>query len=829
MAQVILSSVGQALGGPVGAAVGAAAGAALDAAAINALKPARQLGPRLPGLRVTSTAEGAPLACVLGRARVAGQVIWAARFRERQVRGGSAKGGRTVEHRYSLSFAVGLCEGPIDGVGRVWADGRPMDMTGVTMRVHRGTETQTPDALIAAVEGAAPAFRGVAYVVFEDLPLEAYGNRPPQLSFEVFRRPGSGGLEEKLTGVCLIPGAGEFVYGAETVLRRTGLTQSAAENVHNGQGRPDFLVSLDQLEAQLPNVTDVSLVVSWFGDDLRAGHCTVRPGVERADKRTLPMAWSVAGLDRSAARLISADAQGRANYGGTPSDGTVRQAVAELKARGYRVTLYPFLMMDVPPGNGRPDPYGGAEQAPFPWRGRITAADGAGAAAVSAFFGGPSGWGWRRCVRHYAELAAAAGGVDAFLIGSELRGLTTVRDGAGQYPAVAELKALAAECRAILGAGCRISYAADWTEYFGHQPPGGDVRFHLDPLWADPNVDFVGIDWYPPLSDWRPGVAHLDAQAGWAGPRDGDYLRAGVAGGERFDWYYASEPDRLAQVRTPVTDGAHGEPWVFRVKDLIGWWSNAHHERMGGVRSGAPTAWVPRSKPIRLTEFGCPAVDKGANSPNLFHDPKSAESALPPFSNGDRDDLVQRRALEAVVDHFAQPAANPISPVYGGLMIEGLDAWCWDGRPYPDFPAREDVWSDGGNWRLGHWLNGRMGAGSAVDLVRAVLARGGVGEDEVDLSEVTGDAAGYVIERPMSTRDALAPLAAAFGFEMAEADGRIRLAARDGATTARPGSWPGRTGRRRPWSDGGGWSPRPTRCGCGSWTRRPTIRPGPRA
>ena len=30
----------------------------------------------------------------------------------------------------------------------------------------------------------------------------------------------------------------------------------------------------------------------------------------------------------------------------------------------------------------------------------------------------------------------------------------------------------------------------------------GDVFFHLDPLWADPEIDFVGVDNYVPLSDW---------------------------------------------------------------------------------------------------------------------------------------------------------------------------------------------------------------------------------------------------------------------------------------------------------------------------------------
>ena len=299
MAQVVLSAVGQSVGGPVGRVIGATIGRVIDDRVIGSLSPARQLGPRLDGLKIQGTAEGAPMACVFGRARVAGQVIWAARFLEGKVKGRAGKGGpRTVDYAYSLSFAVALCEGEIDGIGRVWADGRLMELNGVAMRVHRGGEDQRPDPLIEAVEQDAPAYRGVAYVVFEDLPLGPFGDRVPQLSFEVFRRPRGAGprLEDRLEGVCLIPGAGEFALATEAVVRREGLTRTTAENVHNGEGRADLIVSLDQLQAQLPNLKRVSLVVGWFGDDLRAGHCRVRPGVERRDKPTEPMIWSVAGV-----------------------------------------------------------------------------------------------------------------------------------------------------------------------------------------------------------------------------------------------------------------------------------------------------------------------------------------------------------------------------------------------------------------------------------------------------------------------------------------------------------------------------------------------------
>ena len=340
MAQVILSGIGSAIGGPIGGALGKLAGSLIDRAAIDALTPARIVGRNLLGLQLNSTAEGAPMSCAFGRARLSGQIIWAANFKQSKIAAltGGGKGGPNIEtYSYSLSFAVAVCEGPIDGFGQVWADGQAMDMTGVVMRTYLGDEAQSVDPLIEAIEGTAPSYRGVAYVVFEDLVLDNYGARPPEFAFEVFRRPIAPGgpprLEDRLTGVCLIPGAGEFVLATQTVLRRDGLTVSTAENVNNPSGRPDLLVSLDQLQAQLPRVDTVTLVVAWFGTDLRCGSCAIMPGVEAAAKSTIPITWSVGGLAREDAHLISTSEGGPA-YGGTPADATVLQAIAELKARG---------------------------------------------------------------------------------------------------------------------------------------------------------------------------------------------------------------------------------------------------------------------------------------------------------------------------------------------------------------------------------------------------------------------------------------------------------------------------------------------------------------
>lgn len=833
MATLALAAVGAAVGGALlptgltllgatiggaalGSQLGALAGSVVDQALFGASGQSRNVtGPRLRELHVTASTEGAPIPRLYGRARLGGQLIWADEIEEEAVTTevGGGKGGalgagaEQTEYRYYASFAIGLAEGEIGGIGRVWADGREFDLSGVLYRLHNGSETQSADSSVVAREGAdnAPAFRGLAYIVFERLPLAEFGNRLPQLSFEVFRPVDS--FNDEVRGVVMIPGSGEFAYGTGPVTQEFGNGFSVAENVHTQNAGTDWSVALDQLEAALPNASSVSLVTSWFGTDLRASHCQLKPGVESTTKVTAPLTWQVAGVTRAHAYVVS-QRDGRPAYGGTPSDASVVQAIADLKSRGHFVTLNPFILMDVAEGNALPSPYGGTSQPAYPWRGRITVHPAAGepgspdktaaaATQVAAFVGsaapadfaiaggevvysGPAEWSYRRMILHHAWLAQAAGGVDAFLIGSEMRGLSWVRESASGYPFVAALIALAADVKSVLGSGTKVLYSADWSEYFGHQPAdgSGDVYFHLDPLWASASIDAIGIDQYWPLADWRDGRAHLDFLAGARSSYDLAYLRSNVRGGEGFDWYYASEADRAAQVRTPITDGA-GKPWVFRYKDMASWWANQHYNRPGGVEAVSPTAWVPQSKPFWLMEVGCPAVDKGANQPNVFVDPKSSENALPYFSRGLRDDLMQRRYVQALIRAFTPgsegfvAAANPVSGVYGGRMIDTArtHVYCWDSRPYPAFPFSTDVWGDGENWRLGHWLTGRAASMPLAVVVEQVLADHGF--DERDAGQLKGIVPGYVIDRVMSAREALQPLGLAYFFDGIETGGAI--------------------------------------------------------
>lgn len=547
-------------------------------------------------------------------------------------------------------------------------------------------------------------------------------------------------MERLIQSVCLIPGTTEFGYGTTPVVKEDG---SGKENAYAGGTKTDFVRAMEQLLERAPNLTHVSLVLAWHGTDLRVGECQIKPRVDAQVKPTTPYEWRVGPVTRDIAEEVSY-VDGNPAAGGAPSDRTVFECITWMRERNIAVTVYPFILMDVELGNDFPNPWGGDTQPPYPWRGRISCHPAPGMpgtvdqtaeadAQVDRFFGtaqpsdfgwdaenmhvtytGPDEWSFRRHILHLAQIAQVAGATD-FLIGSEMVELNRIRSDRTTYPAVDRFVTLLHDCRSMLGPNVEISYASDWSEWSGHRPAdgSGDVLFHLDKLYADDDLDYIGIDNYMPLADWRSGTEHLDYKEGFMSTYDLDYLRGNVQAGEGFDWYYASYEDRMAQVRTPITDGAYGKPWVYRYKDLPNFWSNVHINRVGGVET-TQTPWVPESKRITFTELGCSCANRGANQPNVFVDPKSSENNFPYNSLGIRDDLIQRAFNEAALSFWEE---------HGGAMLrmDRISIWAWDARPYPDFPDASHVWTDSENWEYGHWLNGRLQiptfeAGSAITL-----------------------------------------------------------------------------------------------------------------
>ena len=241
MATILLSAAGAAIGGSVGGtlaglssvavgrAVGATLGRAVDQRLLGQGAQAVETG-KVDRFRLTNAGEGAAVAQLYGRMRIGGQIIWASDFSETTTTsGGGGKGApstpQTTQYSYSVSLAVALCEGEITGVHRIWADGEEVAQADLNISIYRGTRDQLPDPTIAAVEGAdgVPAYRGTAYVVFENLPLGQFGNRVPQFSFEVTRPEEAGSpegpqsLTHGISGVALIPGTGEYALATTPV------------------------------------------------------------------------------------------------------------------------------------------------------------------------------------------------------------------------------------------------------------------------------------------------------------------------------------------------------------------------------------------------------------------------------------------------------------------------------------------------------------------------------------------------------------------------------------------------------------------------------------
>jgi hypothetical protein len=189
MATLVLSAVGTAIAGPFGGALGGLIGNRIDHAVSGSGK---REGPRLKELGISTSSYGTPIPRHHGRVRTPGTILWSTDLVERKEKSGGGKGKPSItSYSYSVSFAVALASRPIVSVGRVWADGTLLrgaagDLkAGGSFRLYRGYGDQPLDPLIASAAPACPAFRGLAYCVFEALELADFGNRIPALTFEV--------------------------------------------------------------------------------------------------------------------------------------------------------------------------------------------------------------------------------------------------------------------------------------------------------------------------------------------------------------------------------------------------------------------------------------------------------------------------------------------------------------------------------------------------------------------------------------------------------------------------------------------------------------------
>ena len=219
MASLVLGAVGAAVGAAVGGPSGAMWGWSLGTTLGGVLFPPKlgnQDVGRLNDLRPMSSQYGVTIPQVYGIARIPGNVMWAEDFKEhvKKHRAPKGGGGGIKEYSYTCSFAVGVCRGPVVAIHRIWGDDLLVYDDSATPRsayiysedggtvaagtvhdltIYLGDEAQTPDPLMEGILGAGnvPAYRGLAYVLFENLVLTDWGSRIPSLTFEVETAEGS--------------------------------------------------------------------------------------------------------------------------------------------------------------------------------------------------------------------------------------------------------------------------------------------------------------------------------------------------------------------------------------------------------------------------------------------------------------------------------------------------------------------------------------------------------------------------------------------------------------------------------------------------------------
>ncbi len=331
MATLVLTAVGSFFGGPIGGAIGAVIGQQIDQNIL--FRPKHRYGPRLGDLSVQTSSYGSQIPKLFGTMRAAGTVIWATDLREHRSTSGGKGRPKVTTYSYSASFAVALSGRPVSAVGRIWADGKLLrgtagDFKSATLfRLHDGGEDQAADPLIVSAEGAgqAPAYRGTAYAVFEDMSLEDFGNRIPSLTFEIVAEAGPvpiGEIAEALADGAVKAGetpalggyaaSGDSVRGALEALADVVPLSLAddgdALRLRAGGGEPAMLAARAMTER--PEIVrrglgavpaEVSLTYYDAAREYQTGlQRAVRDGGRGADRRALP-----AVLDAGGAKMLA--------------------------------------------------------------------------------------------------------------------------------------------------------------------------------------------------------------------------------------------------------------------------------------------------------------------------------------------------------------------------------------------------------------------------------------------------------------------------------------------------------------------------------------------
>ena len=183
--------IGGMVGGPFGSMIGSLAGGIIGSLIFGRAKAK----PLVPDVQILNSSYGKPIPIVWGTMRLPVNMIWQGPISTHEHTVGKAFG--TIAYNYNQSVALAVCEGPVT-FKKLYLDGKLfMDWTALfpedqckyrfTIRTYPGDEAQLPDPKMVkwvqenVIPGAScPAYRGLAYMLYDEADMSHFGNRMPQ-------------------------------------------------------------------------------------------------------------------------------------------------------------------------------------------------------------------------------------------------------------------------------------------------------------------------------------------------------------------------------------------------------------------------------------------------------------------------------------------------------------------------------------------------------------------------------------------------------------------------------------------------------------------------
>ncbi|WP_417093436.1 phage tail protein [Megasphaera sp.] len=252
-------------------------------------------GNKIADFTVSTAEYGAPVPEILGTTRVSGNVIYYDDFtaHEHRETQRSGKGGHsktvTISYTYTVAVLMGLCEGPISGVKRVWVGKEIYNYpdSNIQMTLWKGTQDQKPWAYVAGKHpDKALPYTGLAYMAGV-IDLGDSGSMP-NYNFEV-----AGKLLNTGDGVDVNP-ADYIRY----VLDKVGLSKVeiiGLDNYRRYCAAADLLISTPPDETQSKSARDIineiatltNAYVFWSNDTFKIVPLDDRTYAEWTPNRTI--------------------------------------------------------------------------------------------------------------------------------------------------------------------------------------------------------------------------------------------------------------------------------------------------------------------------------------------------------------------------------------------------------------------------------------------------------------------------------------------------------------------------------------------------------------